>query len=101
MHRMIFTLLAMLLLNSLEAVSQASFSQNPDSIRKPVSIRILPQKFYTTTLPYSCKQEILLQNLIRLPLFIRLGSKEQVDYLEGKNRHFFVGLASRPANQKP
>ena len=103
MHRMIFALLAMVLLNSLQAASQADLKPNPDSVIKPVSIRILPQKFYTNTLSYSCKKEIQLQNLTRLPLFIRLGSKEYVDFLEGKTRHVPLPspVSSPNQNHKP
>ena|SRR5688572_24006049 len=99
MHRMIFGMLAMVLLNSREAASQADFRQKPDSLKKPISLRILPQKFYTSTLSYSCKKEIQLQNLTRLSLFIRLGSKDQVDYLEGKTRSFLTSFSDKASYQ--
>ena len=85
MHRMLIALLVMVLLNSRQAASQADLRVKPDSSNRFISLRILPQKFYTATLPYTCKKEIQLQQLTRLPIFIRLGSKEQTDYLEGKN----------------
>jgi hypothetical protein len=39
---------------------------------------------YLPVLGFMCVQEIKLQKLTRLPLFIRLGSLEQCNYLEGK-----------------
>jgi hypothetical protein len=83
---MIPVFMAMLLLNSLEAAPQADSVQKPDSLRGPLTLRILPQNFYTTCLPYTCKKEIQLQKITRLPFYFRLGSKEYVDYLEEKNR---------------
>ena len=82
MHRMLLLLIAGMLLNSMEAASQADLQRKPDSITKQLSLRILPQNFYIKTLAWSCKKEIQLQKTTRLPLYIRLGSKEQVDYLE-------------------
>ena len=99
MRRMILILLALVLLNSLEAASQPSSRQFSDSVKKPFSFRILPQNFYIKTLPYSCKKEIQLQTLTRLPVFIRLGSKEQADYLEGKTLYYFNGFPNQASDQ--
>lgn len=44
----------------------------------------LPLNFYATHLGAACKVELQLEKQIKLPLRIRLGSKDQVDYLEGK-----------------
>jgi len=44
----------------------------------------LPQNFYNHSLGYFCTKEIQLQKITSLPVYIRLGSKEYVDYLEGK-----------------
>ena len=85
MHRVMSFFFALMLLNSLEAASQADLGQKQDSARKPLSLRVLPQNFYTRTLSYTCTKEIQLQKLTRLPLYFRLGSKDHVDYLEGKN----------------
>lgn len=88
-----------MLLNSPEAASQADLSRNHDTVKKLFYFRILPQNFYTSTLSYSCKKEIELQKITHLPLFIRLGSKDHVDYLEGKNRFFAPDPQNRTFNQ--
>ncbi len=44
----------------------------------------LPLNFYSTHLGTACKMELQLEKQTGLPIRIRLGSKEQVDYLEGK-----------------
>jgi hypothetical protein len=44
--------------------------------------------YYTEHLGMMCKEELKLEKVIKFPVKIRLGSKDQVDYLEGKNnRH--------------
>lgn len=35
---------------------------------------------------FTCRQELLLQKTIHLPLFLRLGSMQEANRLEGKNR---------------
>jgi hypothetical protein len=47
-------------------------------------ISVLPQNFYNQHKGYLCKKENVLQKTTRLNLFIRLGSKNYADYLEGK-----------------
>ena len=44
----------------------------------------LPLDFYSTHLGAACKMELQLEKQTKLPIRLRLGSKEQVDYLEGK-----------------
>jgi len=72
------------LLNSSKAASQLSSRFVSDSADKHFSIRILPQNFYNQQLSFTCKKELQLQKLISLPVYIRLGSKDYVDYLEKK-----------------
>jgi hypothetical protein len=72
------------MLNSLKGASQLNLKPPTDTIEKNFSIRPLPQNFYNQNLGYFCKEEILLQKITKLPVFIRLGSKEYVDYLEKK-----------------
>jgi len=68
----------------LKASSQAAFRKINDSLPVMRSICVLPQNFYNQHKGYICKREDLLQNATGLNLFIRLGSKNYVDYLERK-----------------
>jgi hypothetical protein len=49
-----------------------------------IHIKTVPPQFYTQHLPFFCQKELQLQKITGLPLFIRLGTKEYVDYLEQK-----------------
>jgi len=69
---------------SLKASSQAAFGRITDSVPLARSLSILPQNFYNQHKGYICKKEDLLQNATGLNLFLRLGSKNYVDYLERK-----------------
>jgi len=42
---------------------------------------------FTTPFGWVCRQEWNFEKTTRIPLRIRLGNKEQVDYLEGKTFH--------------
>ncbi|HMP94452.1 MAG TPA: hypothetical protein PKD90_16350 [Phnomibacter sp.] len=46
---------------------------------------ILRPDYYTLNLPWSCRQEVKLEQVTRLPLRVRLGSLEVVNRLEGKH----------------
>lgn len=78
----------LILLNSSEAVAQAGFRKELDTSGKKINLKVLPQNFYNQHLSFFCKKEVQLQKLTSLPLFIRLGSKEYVDYLERKPNSF-------------
>lgn len=84
MAKMVFVFLSMILLNSLKASAQLRFQPKTDTVEKIISIRPLPQNFYSQHTGYFCKKELQLQKTTSFPLFIRLGSKEYVDYLERK-----------------
>jgi hypothetical protein len=84
MARLITVFFIALLLNSLKAFSQAKFNKCTDSTGKRISLKILPQNFYSQHMGFFCKKEVQVQKASSLPVFIRLGSKEYVDKLEGK-----------------
>ena len=46
---------------------------------------VLPRDYYRMHLPFFCDKELKLQKALRVPVFIRLGSLEYVNRLEGKN----------------
>jgi hypothetical protein len=50
-------------------------------LNRPLS---LPPDWYARQMAWTCQQEWQWEKTTRLPLRIRLGSKEQVDWLEGK-----------------
>ena len=84
MGRMIFVFLMLALLNSLKASSQLNLRAIKDTVEKPNLLHPLPQNFYIQGLGFFCRKENQLQKATSLPLYIRLGSKEYVDYLERK-----------------
>lgn len=66
---------------------------HPSTMAKDTTVRrtlpaFLPVNFYSTHLGAACKLEWQMEKQTRIPLRFRLGSKDQVDYLEGKGvRH--------------
>lgn len=68
----------------MKAASQLSLTNVPDTVDKNLSLKPLPQNFYSQHAGYFCKKELQFQKVTSLPLYIRLGSKEYVDYLEKK-----------------
>ncbi|HEV7332195.1 MAG TPA: hypothetical protein VGN63_14255 [Flavisolibacter sp.] len=73
-----------MLLNVGKAAAQLHLQPVRDSLLKPVFIRVLPQNFYNKELSFFCQKELQLQKLTSLPVFIRLGAKDYVDFLEKK-----------------
>ncbi len=88
MARLTVAFFLLLLLNSSKGATQVGLKQKPEIAGKKITVRILPQNFYNQHLSFFCKKEIALQKRTSLPLFIRLGSKEYVDYLERKPNSF-------------
>ena len=84
MARLAVAFCLLFLLNSLKGAAQASLKQRPEIEDKKITLKILPQNFYNQHLSFFCKIELTVQKRTALPLFIRLGSREHVDYLERK-----------------
>jgi hypothetical protein len=86
------------------AFCQVSFRSNIDmnKLTKPIVViankpqtqvslaMLVSPTFYCSNLGFFCKQEIKFAKITKLPFVFRLGSVEQVDYLEGK-RGAFIG----------
>ena len=64
----------------------AQLHARPDSAAFPVVGKLLPlpQNFYTQHLSFFCKKEDQLQRRTGLNLYLRLGSKQYVDWMERK-----------------
>lgn len=86
MHRKPFLLSMMVGLLSLKAASQQHLKPAADTAKPSFTLRVMPQNFYIPPAGFFCKKEVQLQKLTRLNLFIRLGSKDYVDELEGKRK---------------
>lgn len=43
--------------------------------------------FYSSNLAFFCKQELKFEKATKIPFKFRVGSVQQVDYLEGKNNY--------------
>ena len=59
-----------------------------DSLKKPLvgispSMLVSPS-FYSCNLAFFCRQEVKFEKVTKIPFKFRLGSVQQVDYLEGK-----------------
>jgi len=54
------------------------------TIAPTINIKTVPPGLCTQNLSFFCRQEVKLQKASRLPVYIRLGTKDYVDYLERK-----------------
>jgi len=81
---MIIVLLIAGVLNSTKAATQLNLQRSIDTVERKILLKPLPQNFYNQNLGYFCKKENQIQKFTSLSLFVRLGSKEHVDYLESK-----------------
>ena len=84
MGKMSVVFFTAMLLNSMKAASQLSLTKAQDTVEKNISLKPLPQNFYSQHTGFFCKKELQLQKITSIPLYIRIGSKEYVDYLEKK-----------------
>jgi hypothetical protein len=58
-----------------------------DSVKKNCSEPLMPvisSNFYTQNFGFFCKKELQLEKITRVPFKFRLGSVQQVDWMEGK-----------------
>jgi hypothetical protein len=69
---------------SLKAAAQLHSIKQEDNFPSIRLRPVLPQNFYNQHKGFVCKKEDLLQKATGLNLYIRLGSKNYVDYLERK-----------------
>jgi hypothetical protein len=67
---------------------------------RPVFFRLLPEDYYSKNLSFFCRKELQIEKMTKLPLRFRLGSLEQVNQLEGKNRHFVPSSFRQPAGRR-
>jgi hypothetical protein len=85
MVRSLLLFLFTALLISSKSAAQLRLSPLSDTVEKKTSLKVLPHNFYIQHVGFICKKEFQLQKKLSLPLYIRLGSKETVDRMEGKN----------------
>ena len=69
---------------SLKAASQLRLPPPGAVTRFVKPATILPRNFYNQHTGFFCQQEVQLQKATRLPVYVRLGTKDYVDYLERK-----------------
>ena len=58
----------------------------PTDAAPTINIKTVPPNLSRQNLSFFCRQELKLQKTSGLPIYIRLGSKNYVDYLEQKTK---------------
>ncbi len=84
MAKSISSILFLLIAISFESHAQSTFESFNTKTTSITRAMTLPQNFYNQHLGFFCKKESQLQKSTSLNLFVRLGSKNYVDYLERK-----------------
>ena len=64
--------------------SPGMVDKNMQKINDRSIYNMIPQDYYTRNFGYFCKQELLVEKAIKIPLRFRLGSLQQCNYYEGK-----------------
>jgi len=66
-------------------IFKASYATAPLAAGRNISPSMLVSpSFYTTRLPFFCRQELKIEHAVGIPFKFRLGSVQYVDYLERK-----------------
>ena len=69
---------------NLDLPASGSGSENMQTIKNGSVNNGVPQNFSACNLGFFCKQELLVEKAIKIPLRFRLGSLQQCNYYEGK-----------------
>ena len=85
MRRLLIPGIVISLLFSGTSNAQIRTAHFPDSSAL-IQIKTIPPAYNCSQLPFTCKTELAIQKKLGLPIFLRLGSLEYVDYLERKKR---------------
>ena len=74
--------------DSCKPIPVVFFMVQPDLsiIKQPVLPHQLPGNFYAKQLPFFCNKELQVQKAVGFPIKFRVGSVEDCDKLEGKNK---------------
>ena len=59
--------------------------KNLNDTSKYFSLRVLPSDYYSSHVGFFCKKELQVQNVVKVPVRLRLGSVAYCDAMEGKN----------------
>jgi hypothetical protein len=73
---------------SLPGLTTIAPVQKDSSIGMP--IRLIPENNYSKGLTFFCRNEWLLEKKTGVPFRFRLGSVDQVNWLEGKQRNYII-----------
>jgi hypothetical protein len=87
MGKMLTVFLFLIILIPARAAAQLNLKPAPAPTAPTLHLQVLPQNFYTRQLGYFCKKEVQVQKLTMMPIYLRLGSKEYVDYMESRMKH--------------